>query len=137
MISSKELMQLFTEKPVLGHITTFGGHPVSAAAAYATLKTILDEKLIESIQDKEYLIRELLQNQAIQSISGKGLLLSIEFESTELNMKIIKKCIENGVITDWFLFNDKRMRIAPPLNIDFKEIKKACSILQKSIHECS
>jgi acetylornithine/succinyldiaminopimelate/putrescine aminotransferase len=137
MISSKELMQLFTEKPVLGHITTFGGHPVSAAAAYATLKTILDEKLIESIQDKEYLIRELLQNQAIQSISGKGLLLSIEFESTELNMKIIKKCIENGVITDWFLFNDKRMRIAPPLNIDFKEIKKACSIIQKSIYECS
>lgn len=136
MIASKELMQHFTEKPVLGHITTFGGHPVCAAAAYATFKTILDEKLTESVFDKEKLIRELLPNNAIQSINGKGLLLSIEFKSTELNMKIIKKCTENGVITDWFLFNDKRLRIAPPLNINVREIKKACSIIYKSIEQC-
>ncbi len=132
-ISSKEIMHSLTNNPILGHITTFGGHPVSCAASAATLNVLLEEKLIEKVERKEKLFRSLLIHPKIKSIKGKGLLLAIEFESYEENKKIIDKCIENGLITDWFLFKPQSMRIAPPLTITEEEIKTACQI----ILECS
>jgi len=132
-ISSKEIMHSLTNNPHLGHITTFGGHPVSCAASAATLTVLLEEKLIEQVENKEKLFRSLLKHPRIKSINGKGLLLAVEFESYELNKKIIDKCIEKGVITDWFLFNSHSMRIAPPLTITEEEITKACEIILECI----
>lgn len=132
-ISSKEIMNSLTNNPVLGHITTFGGHPVCCAASYATLQVLLNEKLIEKVEEKEKLFRELLVHPAIKSINGKGLLLALEFDSYDQNKMIIDACIENGVITDWFLFNAHSMRIAPPLTITSEEIREACSIILKCV----
>lgn len=132
-VSSKELMQSLTNNPILGHITTFGGHPVCCAAAIAVLELLMEGELIADVAKKETLIRELLIHPKIKSINGKGLLLAIEFESYEENKKTIDKCIEAGVITDWFLFNSHSMRIAPPLTITEEEIKAACEIIVKSL----
>lgn len=132
-ISSKEIMNTLTQSPILGHITTFGGHPVCCAASAATLKVIIEESLIEQVDSKEQLFRTLLKHPKIKAIQGKGLLLSVEFESYEQNKTIIDKCIEKGVITDWFLFNAHSMRIAPPLTITEEEIRNACSIILKCI----
>ncbi|MDF2438652.1 MAG: aspartate aminotransferase family protein [Bacteroidota bacterium] len=132
-ISSKEIMNSLTNSPILGHITTFGGHPVSCAAALATINVLLEERLIDKVKEKEELFRSLLKHPAIKSISGKGLLLAVEFESYDQNKKIIDKCIENGVITDWFLFNSHSMRIAPPLNITENEIRSACQVILKTL----
>jgi acetylornithine/N-succinyldiaminopimelate aminotransferase len=132
-IASQELMDCFTENPILGHLTTFGGHPVSCAASLACMQAIEDENLLESIPAKEKLIRELLVHPNIKSISGKGLMLAVEFESFETNKRIIDKCIEHGVITDWFLFNSHSMRIAPPLIITEEEIRKACAVILECI----
>lgn len=132
-IASKEMMHSLTSKPSLGHITTFGGHPVCCAASAASLKILLDENLIEKVENKEKLVRSLLKHPRIKSIKGKGLLLAIEFESYEQNKKIIDKCIEKGVITDWFLFNSNSMRIAPPLTITEEEITTACQIILECI----
>jgi len=134
-ISSKEIMNTLTNNPVLGHITTFGGHPVCCAAADATLSVLLEEKIMDEVEAKEQLFRSLLKHPKIKSIKGKGLLLSIEFESYEQNKSIIDKCIEKGVITDWFLFNSDSMRIAPPLIITEEEIQLACKAIVDSINE--
>lgn len=132
-ISSAEIMTALSRNPVLGHITTFGGHPVCCAAGIATIKVLQNEQLIEQISDKENLFRELLIHPFIKSIQGKGLLLALEFDSYEQNKMIIDACIENGVITDWFLFNAHSMRIAPPLTITFEEIRKACDVILNSV----
>jgi acetylornithine/succinyldiaminopimelate/putrescine aminotransferase len=126
MVASPRLMKNLSENPVLGHITTFGGHPVSAAAAYATLRFIRQNKLWENAQNMEQVIREHLSHERINYISGKGLLLSVEMDNSETNFHVIKDCMENGLISDWFLFNDRSLRIAPPLIIDEKTIIKAC-----------
>lgn len=128
-IASKEIMNTLTNNPILGHITTFGGHPVCCAAALATLNVLLEEKIMEKVEAKEQLFRKLLKHPKIRSLNGKGLLLSIEFDSFEQNKKIIDKCIEKGVITDWFLFNTPSMRIAPPLIITEEEIETACRVI--------
>lgn len=134
-ISSKEIMKSISENPVLGHITTFGGHPVCCAAGLATFKILRKSNLIQQVSKKEYLFRKYLNHSAIKTIHGKGLLLALEFENEQLNKKVIHQCIKNGVLTDWFLFNPKSMRIAPPLIITEEQIKKACSKINKSIEE--
>lgn len=134
-ISSQEIMQVFTENPILGHITTFGGHPVSAAAALATLHVIHDEELMKSIPLKEQLFRELLKHPKIKSINGKGFLIAAEFESFEILKKVIDKALAIGVLTDWFLFCDNSMRIAPPLTITEEEIRKACRLILQAVDE--
>jgi acetylornithine/succinyldiaminopimelate/putrescine aminotransferase len=128
-IASTEIMNSLTNNPILGHITTFGGHPVSCAASLATLNVLLEEKLIETVASKEKLFRELLNHPNIKSIHGKGLLLAIAFDSYEQNKIIIDKCIEKGLIVDWFLFNAHSLRIAPPLTITEDEIRFACSVI--------
>lgn len=134
-ISSQIIMNSFTNNPVLGHITTFGGHPVSCAASLATLNTLLNEDLINQVKAKEAIIRELLQHPTIKSIRGKGLLLAAEFENYDFNKKVIDKCIEYGVITDWFLFADNCLRIAPPLIITEDELRQSCEIILQAINE--
>lgn len=132
-VSSKKIMSSLTNNPVLGHITTFGGHPVSCAASFATLKVICEMNLKTEVEEKENLFRKKLVHKKIKNISGKGLLLAVEFENAKTNKKIIKRCIENGVITDWFLFAENKMRIAPPLIISNDCIINCCDIILKSI----
>ncbi len=134
-VSSKEIMNSFTNNPILGHITTFGGHPVCCAASLAVLSVLLEENLMGEVAKKEHIIRRELNDPRIKSINGKGLLLSVEFESFEQNKAIIDKCIAKGVIADWFLFNANSMRIAPPLTISEQELMYACKIIQESIGE--
>lgn len=133
-IASNEIMGSLKTNPILGHITTFGGHPVSCAAAYANLQTLLTEKvLISSVPQKEQFFKDLLKHQKIKAIRSFGLLIAVEFDSFETNKAIIDTCIENGVLTDWFLFNDKSLRIAPPLIITEEEIKWACGVIVEAI----
>jgi acetylornithine/N-succinyldiaminopimelate aminotransferase len=136
-IASGEIMQSLTHEPVLGHITTFGGHPVCCAAGLACLETLLDERIPEQVEAKGQLFRTLLRHPSIKSISGKGLMLALEFETGELNRAVISRCIEKGVIIDWFLFADNRMRIAPPLIITEEEISAACRVILQSITEAT
>ena len=132
-ISSKEIMSVFTENPILGHITTFGGHPVSCAAGLATLNAIIAENLVVDVKRKGDLFKTLLQHPAIKEIRGKGLMLAVEFDSYETNKAIIDACIADGIITDWFLHCSNSMRIAPPLIITENEIIEACSVILKNI----
>ncbi|MBC6490637.1 aspartate aminotransferase family protein [Flavihumibacter stibioxidans] len=134
-VARKELMDCFTANPVLGHITTFGGHPVSCAAGMAAMKVLLKEKLIQKVAEKEALFRQLLHHPAIKAIRSRGLLMAVEFDSFETNKKVIDRCIEKGLLTDWFLFGANSMRIAPPLTITKKEIRKACEIILSAIDE--
>lgn len=134
-IASKEIMQTLSNNPVLGHITTFGGHPVCCAASLASMEVLVEEKIIDAVFKKEKLFRSHLKNDTIKNISGSGLLLAIEFENAEINKKIIQQCLANGLFTDWFLFAENCMRIAPPLNISDELIVKACALINKSIEE--
>ncbi|MDH7464467.1 aspartate aminotransferase family protein [Chitinophagaceae bacterium 26-R-25] len=128
-IADKKIMNSFTENPVLGHISTFGGHPVCCAAGMAAMKFLLKHNLIESVKEKEFLFRAYLKHPKIQHVRSRGLLMAIEFDSFDTNKKVIDACIMKGVLTDWFLFGANCMRIAPPLTISKKEIEKACEII--------
>lgn len=132
-ISSKEIMDVLKDNPILGHITTFGGHPVSAAASLATIETIMGENLLAEVEAKADSFRSLLVHPKIINIRNKGLMMAVELESFELLKPVIDKAIELGVVTDWFLFCDNSMRIAPPLIITFDEIKKACNIILQAL----
>ncbi|ULQ55009.1 aspartate aminotransferase family protein [Flavihumibacter rivuli] len=134
-VAGKQLMDAFTENPVLGHITTFGGHPVCCAAGLAAMEYLLDEELVASVNEKEVLFRQLLVHPRIQAVRSRGLLMAVVFDSFETNKKVIDRCIEKGVLTDWFLFAANCLRIAPPLTISKKEIRKACSILLEVLQE--
>jgi acetylornithine/succinyldiaminopimelate/putrescine aminotransferase len=134
-IADKKLMQQLTHGPVLGHITTFGGHPVSCAAGKAALEVLLEEKCISTVKNKEKILVELLQHKKIVAINTCGLWASLQFEDAETNKKIIRGCIDNGLITDWFLFAPEYMRIAPPLTITENELTTACELIEKSIDE--
>jgi acetylornithine/N-succinyldiaminopimelate aminotransferase len=133
--SSQKIMQSLSHNPVLGHITTFGGHPVCCAGGLATLKLLLETPIINTVKEKEILIRSLLKHSSIKSITGDGLLLSVEFESEIINKQIISRCIQKGVITDWFLYAPEKMRIAPPLTITNEEIKQACDTIMGCLPE--
>ncbi len=128
-IADIKLMSTFTFNPVLGHITTFGGHPVSCAAGMAAMKVLLQNKWIEEVKAKEELFLNLLQHENINSVRSAGLWLSLEFDSFETCKSIINYSIENGIISDWFLFAPNCMRIAPPLIITAEEIKKTSAII--------
>ncbi len=141
-ISSKEIMSTLSHHPALGHITTFGGHPLSCVAGMEALKQVAPalkgEKSSGSFSPlgvgaKENLFKKLLRHPRIKEVRGEGLLLAVQFTSEEENKKIISRCIENGVITDWFLFNPSSMRIAPPLIISEKEIKKVCEVIMSVV----
>jgi acetylornithine/N-succinyldiaminopimelate aminotransferase len=136
-ISSAEIMHCLTHHPVLGHITTFGGHPVCCAASLACIETIQNENLLDGVDKKEALFKSLLKHNSIVEVRGVGLFLAIEFESSEFNFSVIEECIKHGIITDWFLFNDKCLRIAPPLVITESEIIEACEVIVQAIDSVS
>jgi acetylornithine/succinyldiaminopimelate/putrescine aminotransferase len=133
--ASHELMRLLEDQPKLGHITTFGGNPLIAAACLATLREIRDSKLMHQIQTKEALIRRELEHDAIKEIRGTGLMLAPIFENSELANQIVLKSIDEGLMLFWLLWEKKAVRISPPLTITEKEIKKGCTILKSVIDE--
>jgi acetylornithine/N-succinyldiaminopimelate aminotransferase len=132
-IADQAKMHTLTGDPVLGHITTFGGHPLCCAAGLASLQVLLEEGWIGQVARKEQLFRRLLVHPAIRAIRSCGLLIAVEFDSFEQNKRIIDACIEKGLLTDWYLFAPQCLRIAPPLPIRDEEIEKACSIILSAI----
>ena len=128
-ISSNAFMQSLASDPVLGHITTFGGHPLCCAAGMAAMNVLLDEQLINSVPEKEDLFHQLLIHPAIKAVRSKGLLIAIELESAEKVLAAISKALDKGLFSDWFLFAPDCIRIAPPLTITTDEITQACSLL--------
>jgi acetylornithine/N-succinyldiaminopimelate aminotransferase len=147
-IADKKMMDAFTDNPVLGHLTTFGGHPVCCAAGMAAMEVLTggrnavppDERngvllsgLLSSVQQKENLFLSLLIHPKIKAVRSFGLWLAIEFDSFATNKKIIDACIANGILTDWFLFASDCLRISPPLSIAEEEIKKGCQLILESI----
>ncbi|WP_250419140.1 MULTISPECIES: aspartate aminotransferase family protein [Pontibacter] len=134
-IAPQEIMSVFKENPILGHLTTFGGHPVSCVASLATLQTILQDDLLSGVTAKAGLFKKLLVHPRIKEIRNCGLMMAAEFESFEVLKTVIDKAILNGVLTDWFLFCDNSMRIAPPLTITEAQIHEACEIILQSIDE--
>jgi acetylornithine/succinyldiaminopimelate/putrescine aminotransferase len=132
-IAPREIMGVFKTNPILGHITTFGGHPVSCAASLATLRVIQEEKLAETAGVKAALIRSLLVHPKIREIRNQGLMMAVQFDDFATLKPAIDRAILNGVITDWFLFCDSALRLAPPLTINDEEIKKACELVLASL----
>ncbi len=132
-VASKEKMNALSENPVLGHITTFGGHPVCCSAGLAAFEVLVKENLTARVEAKGKLFADLLTHPKIKSKNRIGLMMALEFENFEQNKKVIDRCIEKGVLTDWFLFMPHCMRIAPPLIISDEEIKFACQIILESI----
>lgn len=132
-IASQEIMQSLTHHPVLGHITTFGGHPVSCAAALATLKTLLESDFIQQVSSKEKLFKELLFHPAIVSLRSAGLMMAVELPDFDFVRAVIAICLDKGLLTDWFLFNSHCLRIAPPLIIEEVHIRRACQIIIDAI----
>ncbi len=134
-IADKKLMDAFTDNPVLGHITTFGGHPVCCAAGMAGLKALLEEGWIATVKAKEELFRSLLVHPKIKAVRSYGLWIAVEFDAFNTNKKIIDACIAAGVLTDWFLFAPHCLRISPPLIISEQQIGKACEVMVKACDE--
>lgn len=130
-VAPAAIMQAFKSDPILGHITTFGGNPVCAAAACAVLDLLTEEQLIAAVLAKSARMRQMLQHPAILRVTGQGLMLAVDLGSFAFNKKVIDRCLEAGVITDWFLFNDRSMRLAPPLTITLAELEASLTqILQ-------
>ncbi len=132
-VASATIMASFKTDPILGHITTFGGNPVCAAAACAVIDVLHDEQLISQVPAKNALMLQMLQHPAILRVTGKGLMLAVDLGSFAFNKAVIDRCLEAGVITDWFLFNDRSMRLAPPLTISLQELKEALDVVLEGI----
>ena len=132
--ASEHMMDSLSEHPKLGHITTFGGHPVIAAAALATLEEITTSNLIADTLVKEALIRKHLQHPLIKEIRGKGLMLALLLDSSEIANKVVLQAKENGLILFWLLYEPKAVRISPPLTISEEEIVKGCHIIQNILN---
>lgn len=131
-IADKKLMSSLINKPELGHITTFGGHPVCCAAGGAAMKVLLEENLMDNVRSKGNLLQSLLVHPKIRSVRSFGIWMAVEFDSFETNKKIIDACIQDGVLTDWFLFAPNCLRISPPLIISEEQIRKAAAIILKN-----
>jgi acetylornithine/N-succinyldiaminopimelate aminotransferase len=134
-IANKDLMKTLSYNPVLGHITTFGGHPVSCAAGKAAMDFLLSADLVQTIPSKAKMLQQKLIHPAIKNVQLNGLWCSLQFESNEVTQAIADCCIRNGLITDWFLFAPDRLRIAPPLIITMEQLNEVCGIIIKSINE--
>jgi acetylornithine/N-succinyldiaminopimelate aminotransferase len=130
-----EYMDLLSDHPKLGHITTFGGHPVIAAACLATLREVTETDLIPQTLVKERLFRELLVHPLIQEVRGKGLMLAAMVETPEITNQVIFKCQDKGLILFWLLFEGRAIRITPPLNISEEEIREGCAIMLEALDE--
>lgn len=128
-IADAKVMKSLSHQPVLGHLTTFGGHPVCCAAAIATLDEIIKKRMTDSVSEKEQLFRKLLIHEKIKGISGRGLMLAVNLENEHLVQTVIAYCFKKQILIDWFLFNGKSLRIAPPLIISKGEIARVCKTI--------
>lgn len=135
LTASAELMDCLSNSPSLGHITTFGGNPVVAAAALAVIDELLEEPWMEQIDHKEKLFRSLLQHPKIKAIHGRGLMLAPELESDELALLVAERCMKKGLIIFWLMYSNYNLRLTPPLTISEDEIKKGCEILLNVLDE--
>lgn len=133
VVSSKEIMNCLISKPVLGHITTFGGHPVSCAAALATLTVLIEDNLINQVNKKEQFIKNKLQHPIIKEVRSAGLMMAVEITKLKYLKHVVGYAIENGVLIDWFLFNNRSFRLAPPLIATIEELDAATDILLKAM----
>ncbi|MEM8907290.1 MAG: aspartate aminotransferase family protein [Bacteroidota bacterium] len=134
-VASRSVMEVLSVAPFLGHITTFGGHPVSCAAGLATLEVLLESDLIAQVPAKAALFRKRLVHPAIVEVRQAGLMMAVEVANFDFVKAVIDRCLTAGLITDWFLFNDRSLRIAPPLIISESEIEAACQIILTAIDE--
>jgi len=132
-IARKQWMDFLSDNPVLGHITTFGGHPVCCAAGNAAFKALLASEWMDGVAEKEKLFRSLLVHPEIIAVRSFGLWLAVEFKSFDRCKKVIDRCIENGLLTDWFLFASHCLRISPPLTISTQEIRNSCAVILDAI----
>jgi len=135
LTTRKKYMALFKQNPILGHITTFGGHPVIAAAAHSNLKETLSSNVMSKIEEKENLIRKNLNHKLIIEIRGKGLMLALILKKPDLTKKLVEGCLKNGLILFYLLFEPKAVRITPPLTISENEIKKVCKIILNELNK--
>ena len=133
--TSSKLMSKLQHSPKLGHITTFGGNPVVAAASLATLNELTESNLIPQTLEKEKVFRNLLKHPKIKEIRGKGLMLALLMESSEIANKLVLECSKKGLILFWLLFEPKAVRISPPLTISEEEITKGCTIILKVLNQ--
>lgn len=135
--ASEKMMDLLSHDPKLGHITTFGGHPVIAAACLATLQELTETDLMQQTLEKEQLFRKLLVHPLITEVRGKGLMLAAMTKSPEITNQVILRCQEKGLILFWLLFEGCAIRITPPLTISNKEIEEGCGIILEVLNEIS
>ncbi|MGJ1431487.1 aspartate aminotransferase family protein [Sphingobacterium spiritivorum] len=134
-VAPKQIMDVIKDNPMLGHITTFGGHPVSCAAARASLQVIKDEKLIEQVEEKAQLFRQLLQHPKIKEIRGLGLMMCLQLENFDQVYQVSKYCAEHGVMIDWYLHCETALRVAPPLTITTDQIREACTLILAGVEK--
>jgi len=134
-VARKEIMDVIKDNPMLGHITTFGGHPVSCAAALASLQVIQNENLLDTVDTKAALFRKELNHPKIKEIRGMGLMMCLQLETFEQVYQVSTFCAEHGLMIDWYLHCETALRIAPPLTISEAEIKHACEIIQRGIEK--
>lgn len=134
-MSSGAVMESLSHSPKLGHITTFGGNPLIAAASHATLKEVLESNLMEEASAKEELFRELLVHPKIKNINGRGLMLAVNLGSPEFTLKVAARCMELGLVVFWQLYRNEYLRISPPLTLSLNEIREGCSIILQALDE--
>lgn len=134
-MSSRKIMETLSFSPKLGHITTFGGNPLIAAASYATLKEVVDSDLMDQIDQKESLFRSLLSHPKIKGINGRGLMLAVDLGNEEFTMKVVEKAMQKGLIVTAQLYKNQYLRITPPLTISLEEIKEGCRIILECLDE--
>jgi acetylornithine/succinyldiaminopimelate/putrescine aminotransferase len=132
--ASNEVMALLQDNPKLGHITTFGGNPVIAAAALATLQELTETDIIQQTLEKEKLFRKLLIHPKIKEIRGRGLMLAAMLETPEIATEVILECRNRGLVLFWLLFEGRALRITPPLTISNDEIAEGCKIVQNVLN---
>ena len=137
LVTSQKLMSLFTHNPTLGHITTFGGHPMCCAGALAGIEILQKENLIAQVESKGVLFEKLLDHPLIKEIRRKGLFFAIEMENADMVQKVVEGCKEKGLLSFWFLSCPESFRIAPPLIITEEQIALSCEIINEVMDELS
>ena len=137
LVTSQKIMSLFTTNPPLGHITTFGGHPMCCAGALASLEVLENENVISKVEQKGVLFESLLEHKMIKEIRRKGLFFAIELENTAIVQKVVEGCKEKGLLSFWFLSCPESFRIAPPLIISEEDIKISCTIIKEVMDQLS
>ncbi|QFG53793.1 aspartate aminotransferase family protein [Chryseobacterium sp.] len=134
-MSSRKIMESLSHSPKLGHITTFGGNPLIAAASHATLKEVLESGLMAEVAEKEKLFRELLIHPKIKNINGKGLMLAVNLGDPGYTLQVARRCMEKGLVVFWQLYRNEYLRISPPLTLSFDEIRLGCQIITDVLNE--